>query len=49
MGKMKKKLAEEPKKDALSLLSEPRVGGRPTTISELKKLGKELERELEER
>ncbi|MCX6649228.1 MAG: hypothetical protein NTV61_07555 [Candidatus Bathyarchaeota archaeon] len=49
MGKMKKKLVEEPKKDALSLLREPRVGGRPITIKELKKFRNELAKELEER
>ena len=43
------KLVIEPKKDALSLLRAPRIGGRPITLQELREHREELAKELEER
>ncbi len=43
------KLVLEPKKDASWLLRKPRIGKRPVTFKELKELGDELAKELEER
>ena len=41
------KLLIEPKKDALSLLRTPRIGGRAITMKELREHREELAKELE--